>query len=149
MQIWLPIIIYGTTVALGLVLGWYFLSSRRPPKAVQAIHLLTGFGGLEVVMLVTKASRGDAENYEEIRYEGYGPGGVALIVEALTDNRNRTATNVRTALVLLGLAVVSGLFAGIMARPRPDVVGPALAAHAFVGGSAFLVLANWAMNAAG
>jgi YebC/PmpR family DNA-binding regulatory protein len=46
---------------------------------------------------VDKASRGDAENYEEIRYEGYGPGGVALIVEALTDNRNRTATNVRTA----------------------------------------------------
>ena len=46
---------------------------------------------------IDKASRGDGENYEEIRYEGYGPGGVALIVEALTDNRNRTATNVRTA----------------------------------------------------
>ena len=46
---------------------------------------------------IDKASRNDAENYEEIRYEGYGPGGVALIVEALTDNRNRTATNVRTA----------------------------------------------------
>jgi YebC/PmpR family DNA-binding regulatory protein len=40
---------------------------------------------------------GDAENYEDIRYEGFGPGGVSLIVEALTDNRNRTATNVRTA----------------------------------------------------
>jgi YebC/PmpR family DNA-binding regulatory protein len=40
---------------------------------------------------------GDADDYEEIRYEGYGPGGVALIVEALTDNRNRTATNIRTA----------------------------------------------------
>ena len=46
---------------------------------------------------IDKASRGDAENYEEIRYEGYGPGGTALIVEALTDNRNRTATNVRIA----------------------------------------------------
>jgi YebC/PmpR family DNA-binding regulatory protein len=46
---------------------------------------------------IDKASKGDAENYEEVRYEGYGPGGVALIVEALTDNRNRTATNVRTA----------------------------------------------------
>jgi YebC/PmpR family DNA-binding regulatory protein len=46
---------------------------------------------------IDKASKGDAENYEEIRYEGYGPGGVALIVEALTDNRNRTATNVRLA----------------------------------------------------
>ena len=46
---------------------------------------------------IDKASGGDAENYEEIRYEGFGPGGVALVVEALTDNRNRTATNVRTA----------------------------------------------------
>ena len=46
---------------------------------------------------IDKAAAGDAENYEEIRYEGFGPGGVALIVEALTDNRNRTATNVRTA----------------------------------------------------
>ena len=46
---------------------------------------------------IDKASGGDAENYEEIRYEGFGPGGVSLIVEALTDNRNRTATNVRTA----------------------------------------------------
>jgi len=46
---------------------------------------------------VDKASRGDAENYEEVRYEGFGPGGVSLIIEALTDNRNRTATNVRTA----------------------------------------------------
>ncbi len=45
---------------------------------------------------IDKATGGDAANYEEIRYEGFGPGGVALIVEALTDNRNRTATNVRT-----------------------------------------------------
>ena len=45
---------------------------------------------------IDKASGGDVENYEEIRYEGFGPGGVALIVEALSDNRNRTATNVRT-----------------------------------------------------
>jgi YebC/PmpR family DNA-binding regulatory protein len=46
---------------------------------------------------IDKAAKGEGENYEEVRYEGYGPGGVALIVEALTDNRNRTATNVRTA----------------------------------------------------
>ncbi|MBM3616642.1 MAG: YebC/PmpR family DNA-binding transcriptional regulator, partial [Alphaproteobacteria bacterium] len=46
---------------------------------------------------IDKASAAGGEEYEEIRYEGYGPGGVALIVEALTDNRNRTATNVRTA----------------------------------------------------
>ncbi len=46
---------------------------------------------------IDKAAGSDVENYEEIRYEGFGPAGVALIVEALTDNRNRTATNVRTA----------------------------------------------------
>lgn len=45
---------------------------------------------------IDKALKGDAENYEEIRYEGFGPGGVSIIVEALSDNRNRTATNVRT-----------------------------------------------------
>jgi YebC/PmpR family DNA-binding regulatory protein len=45
---------------------------------------------------IDKAAGNEADNYEEIRYEGFGPGGVALIVEALTDNRNRTATNVRT-----------------------------------------------------
>ncbi|AYJ86767.1 YebC/PmpR family DNA-binding transcriptional regulator [Sphingomonas paeninsulae] len=44
---------------------------------------------------ISKASGADGENYEEMRYEGFGPGGVSLIVEALTDNRNRTATNVR------------------------------------------------------
>ena len=46
---------------------------------------------------IDKATSGDDENYEEVRYEGYGPGGSAIIVEALTDNRNRTATAVRTA----------------------------------------------------
>ena len=45
---------------------------------------------------VNKAAGGDAEDYAEIRYEGYGPGGVALIVEALTDNRNRTAGAIRS-----------------------------------------------------
>lgn len=44
---------------------------------------------------INKGSGGDGEDYEEIRYEGYGPGGVAVIVEALTDNRNRSASNIR------------------------------------------------------
>ena len=43
------------------------------------------------------SGEGEGDAYEEIRYEGYGPGGVAVIVEALTDNRNRTASEVRTA----------------------------------------------------
>ena len=46
---------------------------------------------------IQKSQGGDAANYEEVRYEGYGPGGVAVIVEALTDNRNRTASDVRAA----------------------------------------------------
>src|SRR5262249_29296335 len=46
---------------------------------------------------IKKASGGDAENYEEVRYEGFGPGGVAIVVEALTDNRNRTAADGRAA----------------------------------------------------
>jgi YebC/PmpR family DNA-binding regulatory protein len=45
---------------------------------------------------INKAIGGDAENYDEIRYEGYGPNGVAVIVEAMTDNRNRTASTVRS-----------------------------------------------------
>ncbi len=45
---------------------------------------------------IKKSQGGDADSYEEIRYEGYGPGGVAVIVEAMTDNRNRTASNVRS-----------------------------------------------------
>jgi YebC/PmpR family DNA-binding regulatory protein len=44
---------------------------------------------------IKKSQGADTENYDEIRYEGYGPGGVAIIVEALTDNRNRTAGEVR------------------------------------------------------
>jgi YebC/PmpR family DNA-binding regulatory protein len=51
---------------------------------------------------IKKAAGGDADNYEEIRYEGYGPGGVAVIVEVLTDNRNRTAGEVRAAFTKSG-----------------------------------------------
>src|SRR3712207_3883153 len=42
------------------------------------------------------ATPGAGEDWQEVRYEGYGPGGVALIIEALTDNRNRTAGDLRT-----------------------------------------------------
>ncbi len=51
---------------------------------------------------IKKAVGSDAENYEEIRYEGYGPGGIAVIIEALSDNRNRTGGAVRAALVKHG-----------------------------------------------
>jgi YebC/PmpR family DNA-binding regulatory protein len=55
---------------------------------------------------IKKASGGgDATDYQEVRYEGYGPGGVAIIVEALTDNRNRTAADVRSAFNKFGGAM--------------------------------------------
>ena len=54
---------------------------------------------------IKKASGGEGENFEQVRYEGYGPGGVAMIVEALTDNRNRTAAAVRCYLSKAGGAL--------------------------------------------
>ncbi|TYC75826.1 YebC/PmpR family DNA-binding transcriptional regulator [Stappia sp. BW2] len=45
---------------------------------------------------INKSQSGDGDNYEEVRYEGYGPAGVAVVVEALTDNRNRSASNIRS-----------------------------------------------------
>ncbi len=51
---------------------------------------------------IKKSQGGDAESYDEIRYEGYGPSGIAIIVEALTDNRNRTASSVRSTFSKLG-----------------------------------------------
>jgi YebC/PmpR family DNA-binding regulatory protein len=58
-----------------------------------------------IARAVNKAVGNDTENYDEVRYEGYGPGGVAVIVEALTDNRNRTASNVRAAFTKAGGAL--------------------------------------------
>jgi YebC/PmpR family DNA-binding regulatory protein len=51
---------------------------------------------------ISSAAGNDSTNYEEMRYEGFGPGGIAMIVEALTDNRNRTASDVRSAFQKLG-----------------------------------------------
>jgi YebC/PmpR family DNA-binding regulatory protein len=74
---------------------------------------------------IKKATGGDAENIEEIRYEGYGPGGVALIVESLTDNRNRTAADIRAVFSKYGGALgetnsVAFQFArtGVITYPR-------------------------------
>src|SRR3712207_1672395 len=51
---------------------------------------------------IKKAAGNDAESYDEIRYEGYGPGGAAVIVEAMTDNRNRTASDIRSTFTKAG-----------------------------------------------
>ena len=68
------------------------------------INSLVGFTTLKdnIERAIKKAAGNDGENYDEIRYEGRGPGGVSIIVEALTDNRNRTASNVRSAFTKSG-----------------------------------------------
>ncbi|MEX6505637.1 YebC/PmpR family DNA-binding transcriptional regulator [Jiella sp. M17.18] len=74
---------------------------------------------------IKKASGGDSENYEEVRYEGYGPGGVAVIVEALTDNRNRTASNVRSYFTKSGGALGETGSVGFMFDRVGEIVYPA------------------------
>jgi YebC/PmpR family DNA-binding regulatory protein len=72
----------------------------------------------------------DMTNYEEIRYEGYGPGGVAIIIEALTDNRNRTAGEVRTAFGKHGGALGETNSVSFMFEKLGSITYPAKAASA-------------------
>jgi YebC/PmpR family DNA-binding regulatory protein len=74
---------------------------------------------------IDKATGAGAENIEEVRYEGYGPGGVALIVETQTDNRNRTASDIRSSFAKYGGALgepnsVTFMFdrVGVIAYPK-------------------------------
>ncbi|WEX09977.1 YebC/PmpR family DNA-binding transcriptional regulator [Chelativorans sp. AA-79] len=79
---------------------------------------------------IKKASGGEGENYEEVRYEGYGPGGIAIIVEALTDNRNRTASNVRAAFTKAGGALGETGSVSFMFDRVGEIVYPAEAGDA-------------------
>ncbi|MBI1272466.1 MAG: YebC/PmpR family DNA-binding transcriptional regulator [Alphaproteobacteria bacterium] len=72
----------------------------------------------------------DASNYETVRYEGYGPGGVALIVEALTDNRTRTVADVRTAFSKHGGALGESNSVSFMFTQVGQIIYPAAAAGA-------------------
>ena len=74
---------------------------------------------------IKKASGGDSEDYEEIRYEGYGPDGVAIIVEAMTDNRNRTASNVRSTFTKNGGNLGETGSVGFMLGRKGEVTYPA------------------------
>ena len=74
---------------------------------------------------INKASGGDSENYEEVRYEGYGPSGVAVIVEALTDNRNRTASTVRAAFTKSGGSLGETGSVGFMFNRVGEIIYPA------------------------
>ena len=79
---------------------------------------------------INKASASDGENYDDIRYEGYGPGGVAVIVEALTDNRNRTASNVRSTFGKAGGALGETGSVGFMFERVGEIIYPSEAGDA-------------------
>jgi YebC/PmpR family DNA-binding regulatory protein len=73
---------------------------------------------------INKAAEAGGENYEEIRYEGYGPGGVAFIIEVLTDNRNRSAANVRAAFTKAGGAMGESGSVGFMFARVGEILYP-------------------------
>ena len=80
---------------------------------------------------IKRASSGDAaDNFEEVRYEGYGPGGVAIIVEALTDNRNRTASDVRAAFTKAGGSLGETNSVSFLFDRLGEIAYPAAAASA-------------------
>ena len=74
---------------------------------------------------IKKAVGGEGDDYEEIRYEGYGPSGVAVIVEAMTDNRNRTASSVRSTFGKNGGNLGETGSVGFMFERKGEVVYPA------------------------
>ena len=80
---------------------------------------------------IRRGAGGEAdEAYEEVRYEGYGPGGVAVIIEALTDNRNRTASEVRAAFTKVGGALGETNSVSFMFDRMGEISYPATAAGA-------------------
>ncbi len=79
---------------------------------------------------IKKSQMGDAESYENIRYEGYGPSGVAIIVEALTDNRNRTASNVRSVFAKNGGNLAETGAVSFMFDRKGEIAYPASAGDA-------------------
>jgi YebC/PmpR family DNA-binding regulatory protein len=74
---------------------------------------------------IRKSQGGEADAYEEIRYEGYGPGGIAVIVEAMTDNRNRTASNVRSYFAKFGGNLAETGAVSFMFDRKGEIVYPA------------------------
>ena len=79
---------------------------------------------------IKKSQAGEGDDYEEIRYEGYGPNGVAVIDEAMTDNRNRTASNVRSTFTKNGGNLGETGSVGFMFDRKGEVVYPAEAGDA-------------------
>ncbi len=73
---------------------------------------------------IKKSAAGEGDEYEEIRYEGYGPGGVAVIVEAMTDNRNRTASTVRSTFSKHGGNLGETGSVGFMFERKGEIIYP-------------------------
>ena len=80
---------------------------------------------------IKKSVAGEGDEYEEIRYEGYGPNGVAVIVEAMTDNRNRTASNVRSTFSKNGGNLGETGSVGFMFERKGEVAYPTDAGDAY------------------
>ena len=74
---------------------------------------------------ISKSQAGEGDDFEEIRYEGYGPGGVAVIVEAMTDNRNRTASTVRSTFSKHGGNLGETGSVGFMFERKGQILYPA------------------------
>ncbi|MBU2944429.1 YebC/PmpR family DNA-binding transcriptional regulator [Shimia thalassica] len=74
---------------------------------------------------IKKSTAGEGDDYEEIRYEGYGPNGVAVIVETMTDNRNRTASTVRSTFAKTGGNLGETGSVGFMFERKGEVTYPA------------------------
>ncbi|WP_299982274.1 YebC/PmpR family DNA-binding transcriptional regulator [uncultured Ruegeria sp.] len=79
---------------------------------------------------IKKSQAGDGDDYEEIRYEGYGPNGVAVIVETMTDNRNRTASTVRSTFSKNGGNLGETGSVGFMFDRKGEVIYPSDAGDA-------------------
>jgi YebC/PmpR family DNA-binding regulatory protein len=80
---------------------------------------------IERAIKAAQPGAADGANYDEVRYEAYGPGGSALIIEALTDNRNRTASELRTALTKLGGNLGESNSVAFMFTRSGEIVYPA------------------------
>lgn len=83
-----------------------------------------------ITRAIAKSEGGEGDNYEDMRYEGYGPGGIGVIVEATTDNRNRTASDVRSIFAKAGGNLGESGSVGFMFDQLGEIVYPASVADA-------------------
>lgn len=120
MPTWTALAVFGSTVAIGLVLGFNFLNGRRNSRNLVAAHVLIGLAGLEVFALLLRG----APNGTQLAPSQLGP----------------------AAALLFAAALFSGFVAPLIIKPRPATAGPVLALHATFGTIGFGVLLLWLFN---